>query len=95
MSVYERSESAKFIIPYDDSPEYETFGFILKEDIRDSTSIESQYIWQEVDENFKSKLIEGHLASLTKYRGDQKTMELVKEFLKDYPQNSIKKENAS
>lgn len=75
----------KFKVPYAEGYDFETYGFILKRDIRKSDTDKDYYLWQELDVDFTNKLIENHLRSVKEYQGEKEGMRMVKNFLKDYP----------
>lgn len=75
----------KFKVPYVEGYDFETYGFILKRDLRKSDTDKDYYLWQELDVDFTNKLIEKHLISVKDYQGEKEGMRMVKNFLKDYP----------
>jgi hypothetical protein len=67
----------KFWVPYDDRYRYESFGFLLKQNVGEKNK--HKLVWQDIDINDKNNLINNYFLS-----NAHKTDKRVENFFKDY-----------
>ena len=76
----------KFKVPYDKVHRFETYGFIKKKFSEGTNSNKKFYFWEDIDVDTTNTLIKEHIETVQNYGAENKSIELVRNFLEEYPE---------